>query len=157
MATKRAATDDQLTLVWAQLSTLFTHKRDLFFDIIRRHGLTPPHGFALTSIVDGPVRMRDMADHMNCDASYITAIVDRLESTGLAARQPDANDRRVKVIVLTPKGRRVADELQAALSAAPAALDELSTADRNALARILAKIVPADAVTPFPPRPVPRR
>jgi len=149
----RGVEGDELTQVWAQLGTLFTHKREQFFEIIRRHGLTPPHGFALTSIVDGPVRMRDMAEHMKCDASYITAIVDRLEATGLATRLPDAADRRVKVIVLTAKGRRVADELTSALSSPPAALAQLSAADRTELARILAKIVAADEVAAFPPGP----
>ena len=146
------ASDDGLTQVWGQLASLFTTKREEFFDIIRRQGLTPPHGFALVSILEGPVRMRDMADHMNCDASYITAIVDRLETTGLAVRQSDASDRRVKVIALTAKGRRVATELRTTLSAPPPAFEELSPADRKALARILAKIVPADAGSPFRPR-----
>lgn len=149
----RPVAEDELTTAWAQLSTLFMEKREMFFEIIRAHGLTPPHGFALTSIIDGPVRMRDLADHMRCDASYITAIVDRFETTGLAQRQADANDRRVKVIVLTAKGRRVAAQLQSALSSPPAALDRLSKADRTALARILGKIVQPGETMALPPRP----
>ena len=129
-----------LDAIWSKLFPLFISKRDAFFSAMGGHGLTPPHGMALTMLIDGPRRMRDIADHMVCDASYVTAIVDRLEELGLATRQASATDRRVKEIALTGKGRTVAMEIQAHMSAAPAALRQLSAKDLADLAAILDKL-----------------
>jgi len=129
-----------LDSIWSRLFPLFIGKRDSFFRAMGEHGLTPPHGMALTMLVDGPRRMRDIADQMVCDASYVTAIVDRLEELGLAARESSATDRRVKEIALTPKGRAAAEEIQSAMSAAPPALGQLSAEDLATLDAILDKL-----------------
>lgn len=129
-----------LDAIWSKLFPLFISKRDSFFRAMAAHGLTPPHGMALTMLVDGPQRMRDIAELMVCDASYVTAIVDRLEELGLASRQPSATDRRVKEIVLTTKGRLTATEIQETMSAAPDALGRLDADDLATLAAILDKL-----------------
>ena len=49
--------------------------------------------------------MGELAEHLYCDASNVTGIVDRLEGRGLVERKPDPNDRRVKRLVLTPQGQ----------------------------------------------------
>ena len=51
--------------------------------------------------------MSRLADTLSCDASNVTGLVDRLESRGLVRRQPSAEDRRVKVLQLTPAGSRL--------------------------------------------------
>ena len=79
MAGRTSSDDAQLELLWSRMMTLFAAARDEMFAILLRHDLTPPHGFALKMLHDGPMRMRDMADRMTCDASYITSVVDRLE------------------------------------------------------------------------------
>ena len=91
-------------------------------------------------LAQGPLRMRDIADGMVCDASYVTAIVDKLEEHGLAVRQPSATDRRVKEIALTDRGRAVSAEIHEHMTDPPGALRQLSVADRKALAAILAKL-----------------
>ena len=48
--------------------------------------------------------MRELATAMNCDPSYITAMIDDLERAGLATRRPSTTDRRVKTVVLTRRG-----------------------------------------------------
>jgi DNA-binding MarR family transcriptional regulator len=145
--------DDVLTQAWSRLAVVFSEYRDQFFGVLGEHSLTPPHGFALKMLADGPVRMREMADQMACDASYITAIVDRLEETGLVERRPNDSDRRVKEIALTTKGKRVAATLTKAMTAPPAILYTLDPADRQALLDILVKLVPDDQVgaSPFGP------
>jgi DNA-binding MarR family transcriptional regulator len=151
----RTGPDDDM--LWARMMTLFAATRDRMFAALGRHGLTPPHGFALTMLHKGPLRMRDMADAMTCDASYITAIVDRLEAEGLAQRRPSVTDRRVKEIALTAAGERVARELHRALSTPPPAVERLSVADRRTLARLLATVVPDDEVAGDPFRFAPPR
>jgi len=137
---RQAERDATLDAIWSKLFPLFIGKRDSFFRAMGDHGLTPPHGMALTMLLDGPRRMRDIADQMVCDASYVTAIVDRLEELGLAAREASSTDRRVKEIALTPKGRAAAVEIQSAMSAAPPALGQLSAEDLATLDAILDKL-----------------
>jgi DNA-binding MarR family transcriptional regulator len=48
--------------------------------------------------------MKELAQHMGCDASFVTTIADTLEKRGLARREPSLKDRRVKNLVLTPEG-----------------------------------------------------
>jgi DNA-binding MarR family transcriptional regulator len=58
----------------------------------------------------GPSPMRRLAEQMNCEASNLTGLVDRLEVRGLVERQPDPGDRRVRLLALTVDGRRVSQE-----------------------------------------------
>lgn len=136
------APDDDLSDVWARLLGLFVTKRDTMFATLHELGLTPPHAHALFLLGDGPVRMRDMADRMLCDASYITAVVDRLEELGLAERRAGAGDRRVKEIALTDDGRAASARISAIMTTAPDELARLSTSDRAALAALVSKAVP---------------
>jgi DNA-binding MarR family transcriptional regulator len=91
-------------------------------------------------LADGPMRMRDIADLMICDASYVTAIVDNLENLGLAERRPSSVDRRVKEIALTTRGKAAADHIREQMTAPPPALEQLSAAERKALAKILDRL-----------------
>src|SRR5437764_1778905 len=58
-----------------------------------------------------PVPMGRLADTLSCDASNVTGLVDRLERRGLVERRPSAEDRRVKVLELTPTGSRIRELL----------------------------------------------
>jgi DNA-binding MarR family transcriptional regulator len=135
-------TDDDTVLAetWTRLMGLFFSRRDEFFAALAELDLTPPHGHALLSLREGPVRMRDMAETMACDASYVTAVADRLEELGLAERRNAPDDRRARELVLTTKGRRVAERLDAVFADPPAALAALPPTDRAALARIARKL-----------------
>lgn len=55
-------------------------------------------------MLDNPLAMKDLGQRMHCDPSFITSIADTLEKHGLAVREPDPADRRVKRLVLTPAG-----------------------------------------------------
>ena len=101
--------------------------------------------------------MRDMAEHMACDASYITAVVDRLEVLGLAERRAAAADRRVKEIALTSSGQLASNEIRATMMTPPESFARLNSTERAALADLLAKIVPDAVSTGDPFRPNPRR
>ncbi len=86
---------------------------------------------------DEPRPMRDLAQAMNCDASYVTAVVDDLERAGYANRRTAPADRRVKTVVLTAAGRRALRTVQDELLAPPPQLERLPAAERDALARLL--------------------
>lgn len=133
---------------------LFTDRRDTMFELLAQHGLTPPHAHAIHVLHHGPTRMRDLADRMTCDASYITAIVDKLEERGLAERRAGTTDRRVKEIGLTAAGSDLADRMTNIMTAPPPAFDRLTIAERATLAALLAKVAPDPVGDPmaFPAR-----
>jgi DNA-binding MarR family transcriptional regulator len=140
--------DDAVAQAWRVLAQVMAAGRDRFLAIATEVGLTPAQTHALLSLADGPVKMRSLADCLVCDASSVTAIVDRLEALGLAERTASLHDRRVKEIVLTGAGRRTVEALHGALFDPPAALRRLSEADQQHFARIVAALQPGPAGPP---------
>lgn len=112
---------------------------------LAKRGLTPNDSRALFSLaVDEGRTMRSLADAWQCDPSNATWIVDRLEKLGLAERRSVANDRRVKLVVLTSKGRKTRTELLNEFHQPPTDLAALDREDLQALLRVLRKLMPAD-------------
>lgn len=145
----KGAANSDMKAIWARMMPLFSNRHNAMLDLVRHYGLTPPHGFTLAALSFGPLRMRELADLLVCDASYITSIVDRLEEAGLALRRPSATDRRVKQIELTPKGHRVATQVTALMTDPPAEFTKLTAQERATLKAILERILPEPE---FPPQ-----
>ncbi|HWF17307.1 MAG TPA: MarR family transcriptional regulator, partial [Acidimicrobiales bacterium] len=89
------------------------------------------------------VSMGEMARGIGVDPSYVTALVDDLDERGLACRQPAPYDRRVKIIVLTAAGRKLAEEINDILSVPPAAFATLSQTELRQLCDLLEKVLAA--------------
>jgi len=53
-----------------------------------------------------PGPMSKLVARMEVDPGWVTDIVDKLEARGDVVRRLSHEDRRVKIIELTPKGRR---------------------------------------------------
>jgi DNA-binding MarR family transcriptional regulator len=83
--------------------------------------------------------MGELANAMRCDNSNITGIVDRLEERDLVRREPADYDRRVKLIALTPAGRRLRERLNRAMAQPPDPITRLSSADQRTLRDILSR------------------
>jgi DNA-binding MarR family transcriptional regulator len=84
---------------------------------------------------------RELADFLRLDPSQIVALVDELELRGLVARGADPRDRRSKVILPTPAGRKLhhrAAEL--AGDAENLSLAKLSEEERTRLRGLLRRI-----------------
>ena len=90
---------------------------------------------------DRPIPMGQLAGALSCDASNVTGLVDRLESRGLVERRPSAEDRRVKVLRLTPLGAKLRAALVERMTSPPPTLGRLSRADQRALAKILRRLL----------------
>jgi MarR family transcriptional regulator, organic hydroperoxide resistance regulator len=90
---------------------------------------------------DRSIRMGRIAEALACDASNVTGLVDRLESRGLLRRQPSAEDRRVKVLELTPAGVRLRSTLLERMTKPPDSLDRLSADEQRALVKILKRLL----------------
>lgn len=97
----------------------------------------------LLSLLTRPLPMRELAALLGCDASNVTGIVDRLEAQGLARREPDPRDRRVKRVIATAKGRETVGRVRAGMHAMHRALDALTPDERAALHRLVERMRPA--------------
>jgi DNA-binding MarR family transcriptional regulator len=64
----------------------------------------------------GPVTAVRLAEYIGIDRSGASRYADRLEAAGLLKRTTDPLDRRATLLSLTPKGTRVIDRLNAALT-----------------------------------------
>lgn len=89
---------------------------------------------------DQPATMSSLATVLACHASNVTGLVDRLEEQGLVMRRPSEEDRRVKHICLTPRGREARDNLRSTLYAPPPELARLDETELAALEKLLHRI-----------------
>lgn len=109
--------------------------------VLDRLGLTPAESRSLTSLDPKEGRsMRSLADEWMCDPSNATWLVDRLEDQGLAKRIARDGDRRVKAVVLTPKGMRIRAELLESQYTPPPDLIALPQRDLEALSAAASKL-----------------
>ncbi len=123
-----------------------------FFDTVRHRqkvmsseGLTPNDIRALMALDPSEGRtMSELADSWTCDASNATFIVDRLEERALAERRTVATDRRVKLVVLTPRGAEIRGRVLQRFFEPPPELLELSRADLEALREAAARLPVTD-------------
>lgn len=127
---------------WQLLVRFFFAQRAHIPSLAADLELSPAQCHVLHLIEPGQVvAMGHLADRLACDASNVTGLVDRLESRGLVRRQPSDRDRRIKVLQLTPAGLRVRDTLVERMSTPPPILDRLSRRERQALVRILSRLL----------------
>jgi len=111
--------------------------------VLGRYELTPNDSRALFAL-DGEGRtMGTLAAEWNCDASYATSVIDRLEAKGLAARRDRPGDRRVKLAVLTAHGSKIKHALRREIYHPPPELLALDTADLKALWHAAEKLKPS--------------
>jgi len=90
---------------------------------------------------DKPIPMRRLAEALACDASNVTGLVDRLESRGLLRRHSSHEDRRVKVLELTPAGIRLRSTVLERRAKPPEILGRLSENEQRALVKILKRLL----------------
>jgi DNA-binding MarR family transcriptional regulator len=109
-------------------------------EVIREYDLNPPHWIALQTLEE-PKPMGELAKALSCDNSNVTWITDRLEERGLVTRTPAPHDRRVRLLVLTRKGRALREEIGERLAEPPPPIARLSQQDQRALRDVLRRAV----------------
>ena len=127
---------DLASETWSLLQRVVFSQRPRWIAVIRQYDLVPPHWIALQSL-EQPMPMGELAKLLACDSSNVTWITDRLEERGLVERQAADHDRRIKLLVLTPKGRRLREEIQKHLDQPPPAIEALSRDDQRTLVDVL--------------------
>ena len=87
--------------------------------------------------------MRVFADKLRCDASWVTSLVDNLESLGYVERRILPTDRRVKTVVVTRAGVAAKTKAQKVLHKAPASMHALSAVEQRHLRDLVRKLLAA--------------
>lgn len=97
-----------------------------------------------------PVSQREVSERLLLDPSDLVSLVDILERAGLVERRRDPGDRRRYALEITPAGRRAAARLrEVAREAQEQVLAPLDGAEREALARLLGRVVAHHAGIPL--------
>jgi MarR family transcriptional regulator for hemolysin len=104
---------EELTKVSRKIRTVFNQK-------VTAHGLTYPRARALFRLAKKQnMTQTELACELEVEQATMVRLLDRMEDNGLIERRQDANDRRVKLIVLTAHGeeqaafvRELADQIR---------------------------------------------
>jgi MarR family transcriptional regulator, organic hydroperoxide resistance regulator len=125
---------------WALFWRIFTADKPRRMSTLNDLGLAPMQSMALMQLRPGePMPMSALANALMCDNSNVTGIVDRLEAQGLVERRPSEHDRRVKTLVVTPKGIELRGQVERRMSEPPPPLAGLSDEDAATLRDILTR------------------
>lgn len=66
--------------------------------------MRPAHGFAMQAVGVGGVSASELGRRLGVSKQAAGKTIDRLETLGYVARQPDPSDARSKLVVLTDRG-----------------------------------------------------
>jgi len=137
---------DPATEAWTLFLELWwSEKPPRFPAVAAEFGLSPMALGLLKRLSPGTEQpMSAMAGTLYCDASNVTAMVDRLEARGLVERRDSPSDRRVKLLALTAEGEELREQVLARLHEPPAAIARLSRADQRALRDALRRALAAE-------------
>jgi MarR family transcriptional regulator, organic hydroperoxide resistance regulator len=92
-----------------------------------------------------PLAMRELADRLYLDPSNLTALVDRLEELELVERTADADDRRVKRLVITARGSELSQEIIDSVFAESPVFGVLDDREQRELLDLLTRLVESPA------------
>ena len=89
----------------------------------------------------GPQKVNDIGRRVDLTSGSITTAVDRLEKRGLVVRGLDDEDRRSRIVRLTPAGRsRIAEVFADHVAVLEVASKGLTKAERKSLIALLKKL-----------------
>jgi len=135
-------TDQDACRAWQLLMKFFFAQRAHLPSSRAESDLSPIQCHVLHLLEPGrPLPMRRLADTLSCDASNVTGLIDRLESRGLVQRRSSPQDRRVKVLQLTPTGARLRTGLLRQMTGGRRPLSRLSLDQQRTLVKILEALV----------------
>jgi len=95
---------------WLLRSTSSSLK-DEFRKRIEEFGISWPQYHAMYLIGDKGIPANELAHELQCNASNMTGIVDRMSDNGWVYRERSAEDRRIWLVKLTEEGARLKAEI----------------------------------------------
>ncbi|HZP61401.1 MAG TPA: MarR family transcriptional regulator [Opitutaceae bacterium] len=103
-----------------------------------------------TCLPPGPLTPAELADAAGVTRATMTGLIDTLERDGFVKRESDPADRRMMPVKLTPKGRKlIEDILPGHFRIISAVMGSLNETERKTMVRLLNKILQqASGLTP---------
>ncbi|MCI1735368.1 MAG: MarR family transcriptional regulator [Bacilli bacterium] len=96
----------------------------------------------LSANPNGSLTSKDVVEHFHISKPTASQTLHRLEKKGLITHHDDSKDRRIKRIVLTPKGIARHQKFEACLAVITATLEkDITPEERNTLSFVLNKII----------------
>lgn len=123
----------------AAMQKLVLHQRDVRGAVEEATGISFGRARALRRLLFGPLRMSELAARLSWDKPYTTTVVDDLEERGLVTRTVAPDDRRAKVVELTPEGHTAAVTAIRILAEPAPGLSRLSADELAVVAELLEK------------------
>jgi DNA-binding MarR family transcriptional regulator len=107
------------------------------------HDVTPVQFAFMNAMMDTPgVDQITLANRVAFDAATSGSVIGRLETKGWVRREPDAHDRRRKLLFVTPEGASALKRMNAAAERAQQnILAPLAPQDQATFMRLLAQLV----------------
>ena len=104
--------DDPALQAWRQMAITFIKLQRRLEQMLAPHGLALSQFEALAKLGVRPgLIQQDLSQALLLTKGNIGALVDRLEGMALLERRPDADDKRVNRLYLTPGGKRLVGQL----------------------------------------------
>lgn len=115
----------------------------MFMEETAEFGVTPVQFAILNALIDDPGEDQvTLAGQVAFDAATFGSVIGRLEAKGWVRRQPDAQDRRRKLLWVTPEGERAAVAMKRSVAKSQVRLlAGLEPAERDQLVKLLDKLV----------------
>jgi DNA-binding MarR family transcriptional regulator len=105
-------------------------------------GVTPRAQCVLQAAMEGDKTQGQLAEQCGLDKTTMVVTIDELEKAGLAERRPSSDDRRVRIIGVTPMGEQLVAEGRRIIDGVyEDVLDALPSEERYALVSGLGRLV----------------
>lgn len=126
---------------WLALVNAYQKIEQRLGRVIESAGLTLPQFDVLANLgMTEGITQQELADKLLVTKGNVVGLLDRMESADLVERRPDPRDRRANRVYLTRRGKAALHEaFPAHLGALQECLAEFSSADHQALCRLLEK------------------
>ncbi|MEV5709813.1 MarR family transcriptional regulator [Actinoallomurus sp. NPDC052274] len=131
---------DAVARVWAAMCSLVLKQEDRRKEVAETLGMSFFRAKALRRLLPGPLTMRELTSRLATEKPYTTLVVDDLERRGFVERSVHPDDRRCKIVTLTPAGVAAAEQAERILARPPRSLLALAPEDLAALDRIMAAL-----------------
>lgn len=134
------------------LRTVSNHVSHAFAGKLAGEGVTVAEWVMMRALYGkDPTAPSRLADEMGMTRGAITKLADRLINKSLVVREADRDDGRAQTLALTPQGARLVPKLAALADRNDAEFfDCLTTAEREALERVLKRLAEHGQMTAMP-------
>src|SRR5262245_19692617 len=121
---------------------LYTESRRITKELARRADLTGPQLTVVKMLEQiGELSLSELSERIRAQNSTVTGIIDRMEREALVTRERSKEDRRVVFIRLTPKGKKLAEDIPVEpWEIFRGALESLTASEVRDLVKILGKV-----------------